>query len=321
MNVLKILFNPIFLLAAGLHAGLLLIPVDGGSSNELVPAPNPEGESITVTRIPPTETKPSATTTLTRPAGAAVVQSRQAAAPVRRTQNTQSPSSDAATANRNPERRSQTSTNRRNSSRPSRTSRDSANELAVLSANGSNPANTPASSIPVASPSQTPPDLMALKAGAGAQDVSEKLRTFFARLHHSVRKTTEPEVEEAKMVWLATLEKQSDIQISSPEGLGNAVEISYPLIIDDNGPRQLSRCLTPMPRKALVGVVVNEDGTLATEPALLRSSGYGFLNNTAMEKIQDYTDFPEADSQKIYTVDIEVDYDQEACLDLAKLRK
>ena len=321
MNVLKILFNPIFLLAAGLHAGLLMIPVAGGSSDELVPAPDPEGESITVTRIPPTETRPSTPVTAapTRPVGAAV--QPRAAAPSqpqvrRRAQNGQSGSSDSATASPNTNPRSQASNNRR---RPRRTNR-AADELAVLPANDSTPVNPPAPAAPAQSARQTPPDLTALKAGARSQDVSKKLLDFFARLRHSVLKTTDPEVEAAKMTWLATLEEQPNIQISDPQALDKTIEISYPLTIEDNGPRQLSRCLTPKPEKGLVGVVVNEEGELATKPTLLRSSGYGFINDIAMAKIQDDINFPEENIQKIYTVNIEVDYDKNACVDLAKLR-
>ncbi len=319
MKVLRILFNPIFLLAAGLHAGLLMLPVAGGSSDELVPAPDPEGESITVTRIPPTETRPSTSVaaTPTRPAGATV--SPGAAAPPRRTQNDQSSNSDSATTDSNPRRQASNGRRTRRNSRSA--DRDSANELAALPPNTSPPVNPPAAATPPPVTPQAPPDLTALKAGVPPQDVSQKLLDFFARLRHSILKTTDPEVEAAKITWLATLEEQPSIQISDPEELDKAIEISYPLTIEDNGPRQLSRCLTPIPEEGLVGVVVNEEGELATEPTLLRSSGYGFINDIALEKIQNNLDFPEENAQKIYTVNIEVDYDKDACVDLAKLRK
>ena len=67
--------------------------------------------------------------------------------------------------------------------------------------------------------------------------------------------------------------------------------------------------------------MVNPDGAIATEPAILRSSGYGFLNDIALEKLKDYQDFPNEDTQKLYTIDIEVDYDKDACVNLSDLQK
>ena len=142
---------------------------------------------------------------------------------------------------------------------------------------------------------------------------------FLARLRHSILKTTDPEVEEAKQAWLVSLSEQPEIRVADPQGLDKSVEINYPLIAD--GPRRFLSCLTPVPEKGLVGVVVNTDGEIATEPAILRSSGYGFLNDIALEKIKNYQDFPDEDTQKLYTIDIEVDYDKDACVSLSDLQK
>ncbi|MEM1254657.1 MAG: hypothetical protein AAGI69_19655 [Cyanobacteria bacterium P01_H01_bin.21] len=327
MNVLKLLFNPVFLLAAGLHAGLLMIPVAGGSPDEIVPAPDPEGESITVTRIPPNTqpAKPGVPTTAPRPASATAV--RQAAVNPQRQQRQQQGQQRRPQTSQNSSDRTASSDNRRQANNQSnrRVNRDSDNEVAVLPANNNSPNNTSGNSsgnTPARTQAeQTAPTLVALKDGAQTQEVPKPLQNFLARLRHSILKTTDPEVEEAKQAWLVSLSEQPEIRASDPQGLDKAVEINYPLIADDDGPRRFLSCLTPAPEKGLAGVVVNPDGTIAAEPTILRSSGYGFLNDIALEKLKDYQDFPDEDTQKLYTIDIEVDYDKDACISLSDLQK
>ncbi len=324
MNALKLLFNPIFLLAAGLHAGLLMIPVAGGSSDGIVPAPDPEGESITVTRIPPKTVQPSEQTAIPQSRPAVPTTTGVAALPQPGAQPTgasqQRPSQTSQSAvSKSPTTSSNSNTENRSNQN---TNRDSTSEIAVLSSDENSRANNNAGNrTSGAQTEQAAPTLVALKDGVQSQEVPKLLRDFLARLRHSVLSTTDPEVEEAKRVWLAALSEQPDIQVSDPQDLDKALAISYPLMADDNGSRRFLSCLTPVPEKGLVGVVIDSDGAIATEPTLLRSTGYEFLNEIALAKIQDYTDFPDANSQQLYTVDIEVDYDQDACLDLSDLKK
>lgn len=335
MNVLKLLFNPIFLLAAGLHAGLLLIPVAGGSSDTAVPAPDPEGESITVTRIPPKTTQsaksagqsaPSRPTpagaTAVRPstAGGQTVKATSQGRPQTAQQTNQDTSVERNTANR---RRSNNGNRTSNSTAQSNQtdSRNSSNEIAVLPPDNSNSANNSSTNTNRTSPAaQTPPTLVALKDGTQSE-IPNGLRIFLARLRHSVLRTTDPEVEETKQTWLATLNEQPGLHASAPQALDKAVEIRYPITPEENGSlRRFVSCLTPEPEKGLVGVVVDANGTIAAEPTLLRSSGYDFLNDIALEKVKTYDSFPNERSQKIYTVPVEVEYDKSACIDLADLK-
>ena len=344
MNFLKLLFNPIFLLAAGLHAGLLLIPIAGSSSDSVVPAPDPEGASITVTRIPPkaaqTVAGQSAAATRLAPSPAAGVATavRQPAsagqttpasqqpAQTRQTRNGQTDETGSTTGRSNSDNRRRASTNTGNNrigntSQNQTDNRNTDHEIAVLSPPSAPPNSDSSDSTTDNTPAvQEPPTLIALKDGAQSREVPNLLRDFLVRLRHSVLRTTDPETEEAKQKWLVSLTEEQDLNVSEAQGLEKAVEISYPLIADDEGRRFLS-CLTPLPEKGLVGVVVDADGEIATEPALLRSSGYEFLNEIALEKVKDYTDFPEESSQQAYTIDVEVDYDEDACVDLAQLKK
>ena len=331
MNVLKLLFNPIFLLAAGLHAGLLLIPVAGGSSDTAVPAPDPEGESITVTRIPPKTTSsvrsatPSTSLPLaaSRPNSPAVtvrqtVPGAQTAAQARARQTDASqPSQRSTSRSPNNRRRANNTTSTTSSNRTTR--RDSANEITTLP---SAPSNSTGADTPEPQTVQAPPTLIGLKNGAQSREVPNILQTFLMRLRHSVRRTTEPEVEEAKQVWLADLEQQPGAELSSPNMLPKALEINYPLVADDDhGPRRFFGCLTPEPTQGLVGVVIEPDGMLFNEPSLLRSSGYSFLNDIALNKIQDYAHFPDTSTRTAYMVDIAINYDHDSCVNLAELKQ
>ncbi|MEA5463308.1 hypothetical protein VB741_06165 [Leptothoe sp. PORK10 BA2] len=334
----------------GMHAGILLIPVAGGSSDETVPAPNPEGESITVTRIPPQQPKPD------KPAaGQAPIPNRPATtaatpAPPKALSTARGETS-AGAATSQPRRQvngrrsslvSQRSVGRsaangraddNGRSNPNAQGTDSNNQSSPTALNNPNESSglaplpesdAPGSttiSVPSTPSGQTAPTLTALRDGAKSRDVPNLLQAFLARLHHSVLSTTEPEVEEAKRRWLADLGQQAGGQGASPETLDQALKLSYPLTtFEENGPRQIRSCLNPLPVKGLVGVVVEANGAIATEPTLLRSSGYGFLNDIALEKIKDYENFPEDSAQKIYLVDVEVDYDKTTCVDLAKLK-
>ncbi|MEM9266565.1 MAG: hypothetical protein AAGA46_13675 [Cyanobacteria bacterium P01_F01_bin.13] len=336
MNFLKLLVNPIFLLAAGLHAGLLMIPVAGGLSDEIVPPPDPEGESITVTRIPPAKVQPTRPGAATGPTTAPQTAARPVATGVTRVRPATSSQQQQASRSQDGRRSNDRTVSRdssssragstRSSNRSNRSesaSRDSSDELAVLSppVNDSNAANpSPSNNTPRPSAIQEPPTLAVLREGIQSQGVPKLLQDFLARLSHSVLKTTDPEVEEAKRIWLDELADQPGLDVSSVQALDKPLQISYPLTVEYHGPRQLRRCLSPLPKAGLVGVIVDSNGAIATEPTLLRSSGYEFLNDIALDKIQAYADFPEASSQQIYTVDVEVDYDKNACVDLAKLR-
>ena len=326
MNFLKILVNPIFLLAAGLHAGLLLIPVAGGSSKDVVPAPDPEGESITVTRIPPQQTQPAGSNpgpTTAKP-NPAVTATQIAAAPLpaartgqQRGANRRRPQGDQ-TSNGGPVARQDSSSD------TARRSNSQTNGGVAPPGLPALPNNSEPSSVPAAPPEQSTPQaaptLTALKDGAGSQTVPDLLKVFLARLRYGWLETRDVATAEAKQAWLADLEEQPEIQVSAPEELAPPLSISYPLTVDHNGPRAIRSCLNPLPISGLIGVVVDTNGAIATEPALLRSSGYDFLNDVALDRIKDYSEFPTDSSQQAYVVPVEIDYSEDTCVDLAELR-
>jgi TonB family protein len=75
-------------------------------------------------------------------------------------------------------------------------------------------------------------------------------------------------------------------------------------------------CLSDMPGEIRIGALVNPDGTWRSEPALLRSSGYGALDRRALRDIQKHRFEPAAGVQAhILTVETSVDYGERPCLD------
>lgn len=329
MNFLKVLFNPIFLLAVGLHAGLLMIPVAGGSSEDLVPAPDPEGESITVTRIPPKRNKPAPGAgqlppKANRPATVGQTASVRQTAASSNQPSSQSDQSRSRGGQRSSSNSASGSSSDNNS--PSTPSQDTPAPPADGPGLPDLPdGNTTPDSVAATVPSdalanQAAPTLIALREGADTRSVPQRLKDFLARLQYSLQGTRD--VAAAQAAWLAKLEEQPAIQLSSPQELEKPLEISYPVTIaEEEGPRQIYTCLSPLPKQGLIGAVVDANGAIAGEPTLLRSSGYPFLNDVALQKIQDYENFPAENTQKIYTVLFDVKYDEDACLSLADISR
>ncbi|MEM7794901.1 MAG: hypothetical protein AAF579_10675 [Cyanobacteria bacterium P01_C01_bin.118] len=337
MNVLKLLLNPIFLLAAGLHAGLLLIPVAGGSSDEIVPAPDPEGESITVTRIPPKQTQPkspgtgqTASARTNRPATATTAKTtggtKTATGGTNQQQKVQGSgrSQDQSATGEN----NRSDNSRRNDNQSNQTARDSNNNppgLPDLPPENNTDENV--SSVPVTTvPAETVPTLTALKDGVSNQ-VPTMLSAFLASLRYSFGETQDVAVEQAKQKWLEQLADLPEVEGSDPQELEKTLDISYPIVSGKNGSRNIRRCLTPKPTQGLVGVVVDKNGLMGVDdndentaaPVLLRSSGYQFLNELALDSLADYTDFPDVSVPQAYIVPVNIDYNQETCMNWARL--
>ncbi|MEM9804699.1 MAG: hypothetical protein AAF959_05420 [Cyanobacteria bacterium P01_D01_bin.56] len=338
MNVLKILFNPIFLLAAGLHAGLLLIPVAGGSSEEIVPAPDPEGESITVTHVPLKKTAKGAADKKASGAQAEKAGSKK---------NASKPNADTASRSRSG---SSNSGGRSNSARQT-TPRNVSREISSLG-NGSGRGSTPKPSSerpsvnrdnnssravrpiviePVSRlglSQQERQDLLAKlieedEASSGLATLRTWIQGFWQRYYiYTEKGVTDEAVEEAEKRWLTMLGEQAGVILSTaPEPLEQALTIDYPLrIAGGDGPKLLSRCLDPVPKDGLIGVLVSSDGRVLPESSIvLRSSGYGVLDDIALNAVQDYDFFPVASDLQVHTVKVTLNYDDKACVSLANL--
>ncbi|HEY9763113.1 MAG TPA: hypothetical protein V6D07_11355, partial [Trichocoleus sp.] len=106
----------------------------------------------------------------------------------------------------------------------------------------------------------------------------------------------------ARQGWLAEVQEQ----LNQPDlEVAETLEISLPY--------QGRVCLSPEPVDALVGVWVKPDGTLGSDPVLLKSTGYSLLNQGATDTIA-AIEFPEGEAPTAYNFNVKVDYADESCL-------
>ena len=74
-------------------------------------------------------------------------------------------------------------------------------------------------------------------------------------------------------------------------------------------------CLTKEPQKGLIGAWVGPAGTLLGEPEVIRSTGYGGLNQQAVRYVQTL-DFAEVETFTGYQFEVIFNYDPEDCVEL-----
>ncbi|MEM9906800.1 MAG: hypothetical protein AAF921_17410 [Cyanobacteria bacterium P01_D01_bin.44] len=342
MKLLKAI-HPIFLLALGLHAALLMIPISG-SSDEIIPAPDPEGETISVTRIPTEDDKKAAAavnpatspqTVATKPAQSnRPAQQAQSGTPrtnaQQRGQSGRSVNGASNRANGRNARGSDRTVDNRNADNRDADNRNVDEEIANLG-NASSPPpppssgdTSPANATPPASP-QEPLTLAALLEKA-KRPVSEQLKDLLALFstayNYQAERTNDAAEAQARDSWLAGIRDRTGIAVE-PEPLETPVKIPYPLEREDSFLQKYGdyeydldfvACLKEAPQPAVVGIAFDQAGAIAhQDPVILRSTGYEFLNQEALERVKQYEDFPLEKAQKAYTIDVEIDHDNERC--------
>jgi hypothetical protein len=327
--------HPLFLLALGLHAGLLLIPI-AGSSDDVIPAPDSEIETISVTRIPPAEPSERVATTsqLTSQSASLSTPVRQPANQVTATRVGQAQVSRSGASPSTAQTGQSRRTNSANPTGSTQTGRTQQSSV-ISSANRSNlpdlssqpnPGNSSeTASNPAATPAapQAPLTLAALasKATLDLPDTLTRLADWFNQVYtYNSDQTSEQEAIAARQQWLTSLSERSDLDTLEPQALGKSLQVTYPLEKSLRYERDFMNCLSEKPHQASIGVFVDAAGNIQPEPRLLRSTGYEFLNQEAIERVKDYADFPVARDQKAYIVEVEIAYDSETCLRLANLQ-
>ncbi|MEM8809122.1 MAG: hypothetical protein AAGF01_24140 [Cyanobacteria bacterium P01_G01_bin.38] len=333
MKLLKAI-HPIFLLALGLHAALLMIPISG-SSDEVVPAPDPEGETISVTRIPTEDDKKAAAAV--NPATSPQTVAAKPAQSNRPAQQAQSGTPRNNAQQRGQSGRSANGASNRANGRNARgsdadnrnaTNRNVDEEIANLD-NASSPPPPPTETSPVnavpPAPPQEPLTLAALLEKA-KRPVPERLKDLLALFSTAYRyqaeQTHEAAETQARQTWLTGIRDRTGIAVE-PEPLETPVKIPYPLEREDSFLQKYGdyeydldfvACLKEAPQPAVVGIAFDQAGAIAhQDPVILRSTGYEFLNQEALERVKQYQGFPREKAQKAYTIDVEIDHDDERC--------
>ncbi|MEL7334120.1 MAG: hypothetical protein AAFN12_17870 [Cyanobacteria bacterium J06560_2] len=319
-----------------------------------LPVPDPNvATSSTPSAIAkkPTPTAVAATPTAARPAAARAA-SRAATATTATRRTTTGNTSSANTRGRSSAstgdsgRRTSTSSTSESSSgsdsaSSGRSAGQSTNFIATLEEEAPDPganasdsnsqrsaANGPSSAekTPSGSSSDVTVDMLIAKV---TQEVPDSLRAFASKLNRSLtydaENTDDESAQQAKNTWQADIQRQANIgQIEqmAPTEIDELTQVEYPIesSIKAEG-RSLRRCLSEDPTTAEVGVLFDVQGNVAGEPALLRSTGYGALNEEIKALVAAYEDFPSDRASKAYTFEVEVFYDSEACLELVDLQK
>ncbi|MEO0432751.1 MAG: energy transducer TonB [Cyanobacteria bacterium J06656_5] len=96
-------------------------------------------------------------------------------------------------------------------------------------------------------------------------------------------------------------EASSEIPSDIPTADAGAVEVEA-----------LNLCVANPPNDGLVGILVAPDGT-PEESVVLRSTGYEYLNQAALDTLLEEGDFPETETAVRYPFDVLVGYDAETC--------
>ncbi len=307
----RTLLAPMLLASLGLHGLLLLMPT-GASDDPPIPPPDPEQDSVAITRVPPPGAPDAAATqsaTLpgagagpgggTSPARGAMAQplvgSAATVAPPRPAE-AQGRSQPTAPRRDQPQSPSASGTPSPAPSRPA------------------TPANPPAPSPPPTSPSRPLFDaevgerLLAYVAAlnlskAQVERAAESIQNRFTYDPTAVTRST---FNTNKSEWESAIQRQTGMPGLTAEEDRNDFSTVYPQRV----------CLAEEPSAISIGALVNPDGSWRGEPTLLRSSGYGALDRKALQEIQTHR-FAPAETVKAYVLTVEptVDYGPRPCLD------
>ena len=123
--------------------------------------------------------------------------------------------------------------------------------------------------------------------------------------------TTPAEATAAREAWLKTLSTAEENELPQTDEFVAAnfedfdQKVDYPLAI----------CLPIEPKNTQWGVIVNADGSLNSEPELLRSAGYQNFDDRAKELVENF-DFAETGESQLYVVEVPVDYNSVNCQSL-----
>ncbi|MGG6237921.1 energy transducer TonB [Nodosilinea sp. AN01ver1] len=311
------LLAPMLLVSLGLHGLVLMLPA-GSDGEAVIPPPDPEQDSVAITRVPPAGTPESgaaaaSTTTTPVPARPSVpIGAARQSQPLSQATAPQ-PTPQPASRSRSPQPQARPRSQPQPQSpppqsasdpRPAASSRPASDDPAAATA--PTPSAPDASSQPLFD-SNLGERLLAHVATvdlpqAQVDQAAESIQNRFA---FNAAAVTREAFNANQQRWEAAIRQDGQANLS-PEINRTEFSTVYPQRV----------CLSDVPGDINIGAVVNPDGSWRGEPTLLRSSGYGALDRKAMQEIQNHT-FAPADGLKAYvlTVETSVDYGPRPCLD------
>lgn len=165
------------------------------------------------------------------------------------------------------------------------------------------------------------------------QKLPEALKETVAMLEesltYSAEDTDDESAEKNRLAWINKIQRQTNIgsiEPIEPTESTALTQVNYPIESSQQSSalmrgRNLNVCLdTPKPGKAEVGVLFDASGGVVDQPELIRSTGYGAVDEEikAIASTQDH--FPRDRNSKAYSFEVEVKYDDDACVELSDLK-
>jgi hypothetical protein len=185
------------------------------------------------------------------------------------------------------------------------------------------PSGPTASDLAVVNPDAQEEGAMStpLEGSDGASSApANPLQAQIAALAYRPENTTEEEAEDNLEAWQANLEERLPGEL---ETASDPIEMQLSYV------QRL--CLEPEPKDALLGLLAlptEESGELELFPQVLKSTGYPFLDQEAIVALNDLKTPPETEAEEaplalepavMYQVQVNVEYDQETCIDRESL--
>ncbi len=301
---------PMLLASLGLHGLLLMLPA-GSSGDAVIPPPDPEQDSVAITRVPPPGSANAGAAGL---GGAPIAGVTPIPGSAGTPGSTGQPLVGGVASGQAP----------RSSAAPVR----SQPPAPPRSPSGQSPrvaAPQPPSSPPTAAPPGTtggavaPPSRPLFNA-----EVGERLLAYVAALNlppgqieraaasvqdrfgYNAAAVTRDTFNTNKAQWESAIQQETGIATLAAEDDRTSDFLTvYPQRV----------CLVEEPGEIKIGALVNPDGSWRGAPRLLRSSGYAALDRKALQDIQSHR-FTPADSITAYvlTVSTTVDYGRRPCI-------
>ncbi|WOD39092.1 hypothetical protein [Nodosilinea sp. E11] len=287
------------LASVGLHGLVLMLPV-GADSDAVIPPPDPEQDSVAITRVPPAGTAEAAAS---EAPAVAIAPVGVAAAPAQPQPTI--PSTPTARPAQAPPRRAAGAarpTAQANGAAPPRAS--------ATSSPPTNSATPPAEPVRPSDQSPTPSASQPLFEG----DLGERLRTYVAGLNLSPERV---EQMRAAILQRVTYTPEATTAIAYEQNLSQwqqaiRTETGLSDLTPSPAPEELSvtyyqrACLSEPPGPVQAGVLVSPSGSTRSQPVVLRSSGYGAVDDHALRTVASHR-FPSASGAKAYTVTVETE--------------
>jgi hypothetical protein len=310
------------LVSLGLHGLLLLLPT-GDPDATVIPPPDPEQDSVAITRLPPAATPEQGAElspmvpNSTAPRAVATSPAPTSAAPPPGA-TTPTPSSPEATPPR-PQPPAAASTQASGPGTPAPAATEST--PAASAPSSQNATATP----PTATPPSTPPP--ASSSGPSQplfdSDVGRRLLSYAAelnlpqgqidRLADSIRDRFTYDAHAASAAAYTANLNQWKIQLQdswgiTPQAYDTELTVTY----------YQRACLPESPGPAKVGVVIDPDLEQRRQPVVLQSSGYGDIDRLVANRVRRHR-FPATSDLAAYTLEVTtaVNHGQGSCLALS----